>query len=60
MAVAEKLREPDEDGASSMIAGKGFLIAIVIAFSLLVFWIIRDETALAHDRKAPTRSVARD
>ena len=51
MAVAEKLREPDEDGASSMIAGKGFLIAIVIAFSLLVFWIIRDETALAHEKE---------
>lgn len=55
MATSDKLREPEDEDSSSLMAGKGFLIAIVIAFALLIFWIIRDETALAHEKEIEHR-----
>jgi outer membrane protein OmpA-like peptidoglycan-associated protein len=55
MSSSNQLREVDDEHSSSFTGSRGVLIAIVLAFGLLVFWIVRDETELSRVHKVEER-----
>jgi outer membrane protein OmpA-like peptidoglycan-associated protein len=55
MSSGNRLREVDDEQSSSFTGSKGALIAIVLAFGLMIFWIVRDEAELSRVHKVEER-----
>lgn len=51
MSGQRELHESHSDEGSSSLSGKGMLFAIGIAFALMIFWIVRDEAAISHEKE---------